>query len=64
MRTNIVIDQELIHACIEATGLRTKRAVVDLALRRLLETHRQGEIKKLFGKVTWEGDLEEMRTDK
>lgn len=65
MRTNIEIDEELIKSTLKATGLKTKREVVDLALETLLRLKRQEMLaKKLRGKVTWEGDLEEMRLDK
>ncbi|MCW5636333.1 MAG: type II toxin-antitoxin system VapB family antitoxin [Rubrivivax sp.] len=64
MRTNIVIDDKLMAATLRATGLRTKREVVELGLRTLLRLRQQSEIKKLRGKITWEGDLDEMRRDK
>ena len=63
MRTNIVIDEELMRECLELTGLRTKREVVHRALESLRETKRQAEIKDYFGKLKWEGDLDEMRRD-
>jgi Arc/MetJ family transcription regulator len=63
MRTNIVIDDKLMKAALKATGLRTKREVVDLALRTLLNLRRQEEIRKYRGKIQWEGDLDAMRTD-
>jgi Arc/MetJ family transcription regulator len=63
MRTNIVIDDKLMKAALKATGLRTKREVVELALRTLLNLRRQEEIRKYRGKIHWEGDLDAMRTD-
>lgn len=63
MRTNIVLDEQLVKQCLEVTGLKTKRELVEHALKKLLKTHRQGKIKDYFGKLRWEGDLEEMRTD-
>ena len=63
MRTNIEIDEKLIRETLKATGLKTKRAVVDHALRELLHTARQAEMRKLRGKFRWEGDLEKMRLD-
>ncbi|MBX3294160.1 MAG: type II toxin-antitoxin system VapB family antitoxin [Acidobacteria bacterium] len=63
MRTNIEIDEKLIRETLKATGLKTKRAVVDHALRELLRTARQAEMRKLRGKFRWEGDLEKMRLD-
>ena len=64
MRTNIVIDDKLMADTLRATGLRTKREVVELGLKTLLQLRRQAEIRKLRGKITWEGDLDAMRRDK
>lgn len=49
---------------LKITGLKTKREVVELALKELLHLRRQSEVKELRGKFYWEGDLEEMRLDK
>jgi Arc/MetJ family transcription regulator len=57
MRTNIDLDDELMERAMKATGERTKRAVVHRALRLLLAVESQGEIRKLRGRVRWEGDL-------
>ena len=64
MRTNIVIDDKLMSDTLRATGLRTKREVVELGLKTLLRLRQQVEIKKLRGKITWEGDLDAMRRDR
>ena len=64
MRTNIVIDDKLMADTLRATGLRTKREVVELGLKTLLRLRGQAEIRKLRGKITWEGDLDAMRRDK
>ena len=64
MRTNIVIDDKLMQDTLKATGLRTKREVVELGLRTLLRLGRQNEIRRLRGKLAWDGDLEAMREDK
>ena len=64
MRTNIEIDDRLMEDTLKATGLKTKREVVEMALKELLELRRQTDLKKLKGKFYWEGDLEEMRLDK
>lgn len=64
MRTNIVIDDDLMKAALRATGLRTKREVVELALRTLVRLARQQEIRRLRGKLHWQGDLDAMRTDR
>jgi Arc/MetJ family transcription regulator len=64
MRTNIVIDDKLMRDTLRATGLKTKREAVDQALRTLLRLRTQGEIRRLRGKLDWQGDLDAMRRDK
>jgi Arc/MetJ family transcription regulator len=64
MRTNIVIDDKLMRDTLRATGLKTKRAAVEEGLRSLLRLKRQAEIRKLRGKLHWQGDLDAMRRDR
>jgi Arc/MetJ family transcription regulator len=64
MRTNIEIDDKLMKDTLKATGLKTKREAVELALQTLLKMERQKDFRKLRGKIDWQGDLEEMRLDK
>ena len=64
MRTNIVIDDELMADAMRATGVRTKREAVDLALRTLLRLRQQQDIRDYRGKLPWSGDLEAMRADR
>jgi Arc/MetJ family transcription regulator len=64
MRTNILIDDKLMRDTLRATGLKTKRDAVEEGLRSLLRLARQGEIRKLRGKLDWRGDLNAMRTDR
>ncbi len=61
MRTNIVIDDELIDEAFKATGLKTKKELVELGLKTLIRLKQQEGIKALKGKLKWDGDLEEMR---
>lgn len=63
MRTNIVIDDQLMQDTLRATGLKTKREAVELGLRTLLQLRRQEEIRRYRGKLDWQGDLEVMRSD-
>jgi Arc/MetJ family transcription regulator len=63
MRTNIVIDDELMKQAMHASGAATKREAVETALRLLVELKRQERIRRLRGKLKWEGDLETMRRD-
>lgn len=61
MRTNIVIDDELMRAAMQASGLETKRAVVEAGLKLLLDVKGQAAIRRLRGKVAWDGDLKAAR---
>ncbi len=56
-RTNIVLDDELVASCQKATGIKTRRELIDHALRELLRHQNQKKILELKGKVQWEGDL-------
>ena len=62
MRTNIDLDDALIAEAMQRTGLRTKREVVDEALRTLIRFKRQADLRQLWG-IGWEGDLDRMRRD-
>ena len=61
MRTNIVIDDELMAQALKATGLTTKKEVVEQGLKLLIRLKEQQSIRDLKGKLRWEGDLDEMR---
>ena len=63
-RTNIVIDEELMEASLRATGLKTRRALVDHALRELLRREGQRRVLELRGNIRWDGDLASMRHDR
>jgi Arc/MetJ family transcription regulator len=61
MRTNVVIDDKLMAAAMESTGLKTKKAVIEEALRTLVRLKAQECARSLRGKLHWEGDLDAMR---
>ena len=61
MRTNIVLDEKLIERAQKLTGIKTKRAVVQEALRTLILLREQAEVRQYRGKLKWAGDLDEMR---
>lgn len=63
MRTNIVIDDQLMDDTLRVTGLKTKREAVELGLRTLLRLRQQENIRNYRGKLPWEGDLDAMRSD-
>ena len=60
MRTNIVIDDKLMADALKASGVEQ---AVELGLRTLVRLQRQGQIKRLRGKIEWQGDLDAMRRD-
>lgn len=63
-RTNIEIDGDLVNEAMRRYGLHSKRAAVDLALRRLVgESMTRDEALQMEG-AGWEGDLDEMRRDR
>jgi Arc/MetJ family transcription regulator len=63
MRTNIVIDDNLIAEAMSASGAPSKKAVVELGLKALIRQQALAELKSLRGKITWKGDLDAMRRD-
>lgn len=64
MRTNIEIDDKLMRDALKTTRVKTKREAVELGLRTLLRLGKQQEIRKLRGKLAWQGDLDAMRDDR
>jgi Arc/MetJ family transcription regulator len=64
MRTNIVIDDKLMSDALKAAGVSTKKEAVELGLRLLVRQNKQQAIRRLRGKLRWEGDLDEMRGGK
>ncbi|MGK7892154.1 MAG: type II toxin-antitoxin system VapB family antitoxin [Xenococcus sp. (in: cyanobacteria)] len=64
MRTNIVIDDDLMTQALKVTGLKTKKDVVEQGLKLLIKRQKQQSIRSLRGSVKWEGDLDEMRGGK
>ena len=61
MRTNIVIDDDLMAQAQKATGLSTKKDVVEQGLKLLVRRKKQQSIRDLKGKIKWEGNLDELR---
>ncbi|MCF7943304.1 MAG: type II toxin-antitoxin system VapB family antitoxin [Spirochaetia bacterium] len=64
MRTNIVIDDNLMNQALAVSGCKTKKETVEAGLKLLLAQRNQSKIRNLRGKLNWEGDLDQMRTDK
>ena len=64
MRTNIVIADELMKEALDLTEAKTKREVVELGLRTVVQLKKQERIRQYRGRLKWEGDLDKMRTDR
>ena len=64
IRTNVVLNQALIEEALALTGCKTKRAVIEEALRLLIRVKRQEQVRAIRGKLHWEGDLDALRTDR
>ena len=64
MRTNIVLDEQLVEQAKSLTGIRTTRALVDEALRVLIQLRQQGQVRDFRGQLRWEADLASMREDR
>jgi Arc/MetJ family transcription regulator len=63
MRTNIELDDDLMAEAKEATGLSTKKAIVEEALRDLVLHYRRKKAIDSLAGLGWEGDLQAMRRD-
>ena len=63
MRTNVVIDDQLMQSALKASGLKSKTAAIEEGLRLLVQMKNQERIKGFRGKLKWTGDLDEMRSD-
>ena len=61
-RTNVEIDEDLAQRVMERYGIKTKRAVIDFALRRLDVVPMTREEALAMRGTGWEGDLDEIRT--
>ncbi len=63
MRTNVVIDDDLMDEALKVSRFKTKKDAVEEGLKLLVQRKKQESIKDLRGKLNWKGDLEDMRTD-
>ena len=64
MRTNVVINDDLMESALKTSGIKTKKEVIEEGLKLLVQMKNQEKIKKFRGKLKWTGSLEEMRLDK
>jgi len=63
MRTNVVIDEELIRRAQQLGGFSTKKSAIEAGLKLLVQLAAQRKLKTLRGRIRWEGSLDEMRED-
>ena len=64
MRTNVVVDDDLMESALKVSGLRTKKDAIEEGLKLLVQVKHQKEIKRFRGKLKWSGNLDKMRLDK
>ena len=58
MRTNIVLDDRLVKEALRLAGIKTKRALVDQALREFVENRKRHNLLDLAGKVKFSKDYD------
>ena len=58
MRTNIVLDDDLVQEAFSCTGVRTKRELVHLALQELVRRHRKRDLTELAGRIRLRDDFD------
>ncbi|KHE92192.1 MAG: type II toxin-antitoxin system VapB family antitoxin [Candidatus Scalindua rubra] len=63
MRTNVVIDDQLMNTAQKLSGLKTKKDTIEAELKLLVEFKQQEKVKIFRGKLKWTGNLDEMRRD-
>lgn len=61
LRTNIELDKELVSEAMKLTKMKTKKELVNYALKELVRKIKRKSLLSFEGKVRWEGDLSEMR---
>jgi Arc/MetJ family transcription regulator len=63
MRIKVVIDDLVMDAALKATGLTTRKNVIESGLKLLIQISNQKAIREYRGKLKWHGDLNKMRLD-
>ena len=64
MRTNIILDENLVDRARQLTGIKTKKQIIHEALRLLIQLREQENVRALRGKLRWDGNLDELRQDR
>jgi Arc/MetJ family transcription regulator len=53
MRTNIVLDEDLIDEAFKYAGVKTKKELVQIALQEYIENHKKKNLMDLKGKINF-----------
>ena len=64
MRTNVVLDEDLIRSALSLSGIKTKKKAIEEGLKLLVKVNSQKQFKAYRGKLKWTGNLNKMRTDR
>jgi Arc/MetJ family transcription regulator len=64
MRTNVILDDDLMKSAVKLSGLKTKKAAIEEGLKLLVQRSHQAKTREFRGKLKWSGNLDEMRKDK
>lgn len=64
MRISVVLDDDLVKSALKASGLKSRKEVIDEGLKLLINVHSQTKIRAFRGKLRWSGNLNKMRRDK
>ncbi len=62
MRTNIDIDDKLLKEAMKYAKLSSKKELINHALDEYIRLQKRKKLMSLKGKITWEGNLDEMRS--
>lgn len=61
LRTNIELDEKLVKEALKLTGIKTKKELVNFALKELVQKIRRKKLLEIEGKIEWTGNLDKMR---
>ena len=66
MRTNIVIDEQLMNEAFKYTQLKTKKEIINLALKEFVENAKKLSLLDLKGQISFDDtyDYKEMRSNR
>ena len=64
MRTNIDLDNNLMNEVMKISKAKTKKEAMNLVMFEYIRMEKMKEFAKLRGKISWEGNLNQMRQDR